>query len=270
MRKPKLLVKLCKGILNKGIKAEYVLMDTWFYSDSLVASLKELSLDSICMIKKNLKFAFAGETVRHNLKNILSTLGQRNHTSDIISSVVVQTESGQLVKLVFVRNRNNRKEFITLLCTNIKLTAEAIVELYSRRWSIECCFKAAKQYLGLSSECFARDYDSICALNRISYIRFIVLEIIRRHEEDPRSHGEMFRITCSAIRTISFIDALETLSVCFTSLIEALDKAGCIANGKLKDAYKIAEEIIKNWYDSISEFLKKLLKPSNIPEFLNS
>ena len=147
MRKPKLLVKLCKGILNKGIKAEYVLMDTWFYSDSLVASLKELSLDSICMIKKNLKFAFAGETVRHNLKNILSTLGQRNHTSDIISSVVVQTESGQLVKLVFVRNRNNRKEFITLLCTNIKLTAEAIVELYSRRWSIECCFKATKQYL---------------------------------------------------------------------------------------------------------------------------
>lgn len=270
MRKPMLLIKLCKGILNRGIKAEYVLMDTWFYSDSLVASLKELSLDSICMIKKNLKFAFEGETVRHNLKNILSTLGQRNHTSDIISSVVVQTESGQLVKLVFVRNRNNRKEFITLLCTNIKLTAEAIVELYSRRWSIECCFKATKQYLGLSSECFARDYDSICALNRISYIRFIVLEIIRRHEEDPRSHGEMFRITCSAIRTISFIDALETLSVCFTSLIEALDKAGCIANGKLKDAYKIAEEIIKNWYDSISEFLKKLLKPSNIPEFLNS
>lgn len=263
MRKPKLLIKLCKGILNRGIKAEFVLMDTWFYSDSLVASLKELSLDSICMIKKNLKFAFEGETVRHNLKHILSTLRQRNHTSDIISSVVVQTESGQLVKLVFVRNRNNRKEFITLLCTNIKLTAEAIVELYSRRWLIECCFKAAKQYLGLSSECFARDYDSICALNRISYIRFIVLEIIRRH-------GQLFRITCSAIRTISFIDALETLSVCFTSLIDSLDKAGCIADGKLKDAYKIAEEIIKNWYDSISEFLKKLLEPSNIPEFLNS
>ena len=73
-----LLIKLCKGILNRGIKAEYVLMDTWFYSDSLVASLKELSLDSICMIKKNLKFAFAGETVRHNLKNILSKDAQYN------------------------------------------------------------------------------------------------------------------------------------------------------------------------------------------------
>ena len=270
MRKPKLLIKLCKGILNKGIKAEYVLMDTWFYSDSLVASLKELSLDSICMIKKNLKFAFVEETVRHNLKYILSTLRQRNHTSDIISSVVVHTESGQLVKLVFVRNRNNRKEFITLLSSNIKLTAEEIVELYSRRWSIECCFKAAKQYLGLSSECFARDYDSICALNRISYIRFIVLEIIRRHEEDPRSHGQLFRDSCTAIKTISFIDALETLSVCFCSLIEALDKAGLIVKGKLNEAYKLAENIIEKWYDSISEFLKKLLAPTNIPSFLNS
>jgi hypothetical protein len=270
MRKPKLLVKLCKGILNKGIKAEYVLMDTWFYSDSLVASLKELSLDSICMIKKNLKFAFAGETVRHNLKNILSTLGQRNHTSDIISSVIVQTESKQQVKLVFIRNRNNRREFITLLCSNIHLTAEEIVELYSRRWAIECCFKAAKQYLGLNSECFARDYDSICALNRISYIRFTVLEIIRRHEEDPRSYGQLFRDSCSAIRTISFIEALETLSICFTSLIEALDKAGYIVKGKTQEAYKLAEGLIEKWYDSISEFLKKLLKPSNIPEFLNS
>ena len=205
-----------------------MLMDTWFYSDSLVASLKELSLDSICMIKKNLKFAFVGETERHNLKYILSTLRQRNHTSDIISSVVVQTESGQKVKLIFIRNRNNRREFITLLCSNIQLTAEKIVELYSRRWSIECCFKAAKQYLGLNSECFARDYDSICALNRISYIRFTVLEIIRPHEDDPRSHGLLFRESCAVIRTISFIEAQETLSVCFTSLIDALDKAGYI------------------------------------------
>ncbi|WP_295363238.1 transposase [uncultured Succinivibrio sp.] len=268
-----LLITWTDGITNIPVASElmeYVLMDTWFYSDSLVASLKELSLDSICMIKKNLKFAFVGETERHNLKYILSTLRQRNHTSDIISSVVVQTESGQKVKLIFIRNRNNRREFITLLCSNIQLTAEKIVELYSRRWSIECCFKAAKQYLGLNSECFARDYDSICALNRISYIRFTVLEIIRRHEDDPRSHGQLFRDSCTAIRTISFIEALETLSVCFSSLIDALDKAGYIVKGKLQAAYKLAEEIIEKWYDSISEFLKNLLKPSNIPEFLNS
>lgn len=66
-------------------------METWFYSDSLVASLKKLSLNSICISKKKSEVAFVRETARHNLKYILSTLGQRNHTSDIIRSVVVQT-----------------------------------------------------------------------------------------------------------------------------------------------------------------------------------
>jgi len=168
-------------------------MDTWFFSDALIAFLRELSLESICMIKKNLKFAFVGETQTKNLKQILKSIHQRCNTSQIISSAIVQTKAGQRVKLVFVRNRNNRKEFITLLSTDISLSAEKIVELYSRHWSIECCFKAAKQYLRLSSECFGRDFDTITALNRIAYIRFAVLELIRRHQNDPRGHGQLFR-----------------------------------------------------------------------------
>ena len=261
-RKPKLLIKLCKGILNKGIDAQYVLMDTWFFSDALIAALRELSLDSICMIKKNLKFAFVGETQTKNLKQILKSTHQRCNTSQIISSAIVQTRTGQRVKLVFVRNRNNRKEFITLLSTDISLSAEKIVELYSRRWSIECCFKAAKQYLGLSSECFGRDFDTITALNRIAYIRFAVLELIRRHQNDPRSHGQLFRDACDEIKTIPFIDALESLSVCFESIVTELDKAGCIVKGKLRQAYEIAKAIINDWYDAIGDFIGKLLKSS--------
>jgi hypothetical protein len=38
-RKPDLVVKLLRGILNCGIKASHILMDTWFYSDKLVAEL---------------------------------------------------------------------------------------------------------------------------------------------------------------------------------------------------------------------------------------
>lgn len=75
-RKPKLLIKLCKGILNKGIDAQYVLMDTWFFSDALIASLRELSLEFICMIKKNLKFSFVGESQTKNLKLILKSIHQ--------------------------------------------------------------------------------------------------------------------------------------------------------------------------------------------------
>lgn len=270
IRKPELVVKLCKSILNKGIKAQYVLMDTWFYSDAMVASLNELGLHSICMIKKNLKFSFVCETRALSLKKILSCLKQKLGNTDIISAAEVESKSGQRFKLVFVRNRNNRKEFITILSTDTTLSSEKIVELYSRRWSIECCFKAAKQFLGLNSECFGRDFDTVSALNHISYIRFTIMEIIRRHAEDVRSYGQIFRDCFDEIRTIPFLDALESLSKCFESLVTKLDHAGCIVAGKLELAYHIANDVINKWYASICNFIAKMMRPENIPLILKN
>lgn len=111
------------------------------------------------MIKKNLKFSFVGEVVSYKTGRLLSTLKKRqNLNSDIISATKVQIESSQVVKLVFVRNRNNKKEFITLLSSGTNLYSEKIVELYSRRWSIECYFKDSKQYLSLNNECLGYCY----------------------------------------------------------------------------------------------------------------
>ena len=66
-RKPSMVYRYCKAIINFGIKAQYALMDTWFYSDKLTSDLQEIGLHSICMIKKNLKFSFVDETTRYNL-----------------------------------------------------------------------------------------------------------------------------------------------------------------------------------------------------------
>lgn len=270
-RKPSMVYRYCKSTINFGINAQYALMDTWFNSDKLTSDLQEIGLHSICMIKKNLKFSFVGKTTRYNLNKLLSALKKRqNLDSDIISATEAQTPSGQIVKLVFVRNRNNRKEFITLLCTDTYLTFEKIVELYSRRWSIECYFKSYKQYLGLNKECFGTDFDTITALNHITYIRYIIIEIIRRFQDDPRSHGQIFRDSCDEMRTIPFLDALETLSCCFTSLIDKLHKAGCIADDKLQLAYNIAKDVINKWYCATSKFIQSLLSPEFRAQFLNS
>lgn len=57
--------------------------------------------------------------------------------------------------------------------------------------------------------------------------------IIRRFQDDPLCHFQIFRDSCDEIRAIPFLDALETLSCCFTSLIDELHKAGCIADDML-------------------------------------
>ena len=43
--------------LNRGIDAEYVLMDSWYFSDGLIAQLASLGLGAISLIKRNIKFA---------------------------------------------------------------------------------------------------------------------------------------------------------------------------------------------------------------------
>lgn len=270
-RKPSMVYRYCKSIINFGIKAQYALMDTWFNSDKLTSDLQEIGLHSICMIKKNLKFSFVGKTTRYNLNKLLSALKKRqNLDSDIISATEAQTPSGQIVKLVFVRNRNNRKEFITLLCTDTYLTFEKIVELYSRRWSIERCFKSCKQDLGLNKECFGTDFGTVTALNHIAYIRYIIIEIIRRFQDDPLCHFQIFRDSCDEIRAIPFLEALETLSCCFTSFIDELHKAGCIADDMLQLAYNIAKDVINKWYSATAKFIQSLLSSELRTQFLNS
>lgn len=54
------------------------------------------------------------------------------------------------VKLVYVRNRKKRKEYLVLAFMDTALIEDEIIQLYGRRWSTEVYFKMCKQYLQLA------------------------------------------------------------------------------------------------------------------------
>lgn len=79
---------------------------------------------------------------------------------DILFSICVKTGKQNIpVKLVFVRNRNKRSEYIVLLSTDCTLSSEEIVRTYGNRWSIELFFRASKSLLNLGSEFQGLSYD---------------------------------------------------------------------------------------------------------------
>ena len=79
---------------------------------------------------------------------------------DILFSICVKTGKQNIpVKLVFVRNRNKRSEYIVLLSTDCTLSSEEIVRTYGNRWSIELFFRASKSLLDLGSEFQGLSYD---------------------------------------------------------------------------------------------------------------
>ena len=47
-------------------------------------------------------------------------------------------------KIVCVRNKKNKKDWIAFLCTNPDLSEEEIIRIYGKRWQIEVFFKTCK------------------------------------------------------------------------------------------------------------------------------
>ena len=53
------------------------------------------------------------------------------------------------VRLVYVRNKNKRSDYLVLVSTDLTLSEEEIIQTYGKRWNIEVFFKMCKSYLKL-------------------------------------------------------------------------------------------------------------------------
>lgn len=95
-------------------------------------------------------------------------------------------------KVVYVRNRNNRKDYRCLLSTDLSLEENEIIRLYGKRWDIEVFFKVCKSYLKLSKECHSLSYDAMTAHTAVVFTRYMMLSLESRESNDIRSLGELF------------------------------------------------------------------------------
>lgn len=144
MQKPDAAIAMIKAALEAGIEAGYVLMDTWFTNEPFIKQIKELGLEVIGMLKDNKQmYHYHGKLL--NLNAIAAHYVRFNTRQDCLGSIVIYTRYNRIpVKLVFIRNRNKRDEYLIILSTDCTLYDEEIVRRYGYRWSIECCFKVSK------------------------------------------------------------------------------------------------------------------------------
>jgi hypothetical protein len=94
---------------------------------------------------------------------------------EILRSTKVQTKSGLWVKIVFIQNRNKKREWLAILSTDVTLSETEIVRIYGMRWDIEVFFKTTKSLLRLQKEFQGRSYDMLISHTTIVFTRYIVL-----------------------------------------------------------------------------------------------
>lgn len=134
MHKTDVAVQLIRNVLTAGIKADYVLMDTWFTTEPMLKEILDTGIHAIGMVKQlQQRYTYNGrQYTLPGLKKFVDFSGARN----IFGSLGVTTKTGIPVKIVFVRNRNKKSECLYLLGTDTSLNDAEIVRIYGNRWSV--------------------------------------------------------------------------------------------------------------------------------------
>ena len=243
------MLELLKSAKATAIPAKYVLFDSWFTSPSTLHAVKEIGYDVIGMVKKTPKMFFRYNNEDLSLVSIYNKNKKRRGRSKYLLSVLVEVVKNDKIipaKVVYVRNRNKKKEYLCLISTDTSLSEEEIIRIYGKRWDTEVFFKVCKSYLNLSKECNSLSYDAMTAHTAVVFTRYMMLSLESRESNDNRSLGELFLYFSDEMSDITWIQAFQMLLQMFRNMI--------------RDNTELSEDKIDELVDMFMDTLPALLK----------
>ena len=256
------LIQLIDEAMKAGHKAKYVLFDSWFSNPHQIVQIKDKGLDTIAMVKISSRISYEYNGKRMNIKQIYSSCKKRRGRSRYLLSVNVKVvkvgqeqKDGRSIdaKIVCVRNRANRKDWLALICTDTSLSEEEIIRIYGKRWDIEVFFKTCKSFLNLGSEYHGLSYDALTAHAALVFTRYMLMSVAKRNDEDERTLGELFYFMVDEVADITFNHSMKIL---MDAMIESL-----------KAIFQATEEQITRFTDDfigrLPDYMRKPLLAAN-------
>lgn len=214
--KIELLMEMVLEVKEKHLDFNYLLFDSWFAFPKTIASFVREEVNVIAMLKKmpNIRYRFNNRNL--NLKELYSLIKnswEKGMDSYSISVELQEKKDGEFipVKIVFLKNRNKKSDWISLICTDVNLSDDEIIRIYGKRWDIEVFFKMIKSYLKLAKEFQGRTYDMMIAHTTIVFLRYIMICDSSRMSTDEKSFGDLFFEYGDEVKDITFVQALVLL-----------------------------------------------------------
>lgn len=237
--------------MNSGIDASYVLMDSWFTQQPLIKEITEQGLDVIGMVKK-LKQRYFVDGKRVSLDELYRLAKPTSGKKGILRSIHTTQANGVPIKVVFVRNRNKKSDWLAILSTDCTLSDQEIIRIYGMRWDIEVFFKTTKSLLKLQKEFQSRSYDALISHTTIVFARYIVLSWQNRCSVDDRTLSGMFYELCDEIDDLDWAVALQQL---VEILEDTLDKSN-------KKIQQLIKSQLQQWIAGLPNYIKVYLPVS--------
>ncbi len=248
---PDTMLKLLDAAKSAGLSAQYVLFDCWFANPSQIVQINDRKMDVIAMIKKSSRIKYEYEGEQLNIKEIYSRNKKRRGRSRYLLSVDVMLgkENPIPAKIVCVRNKSNRKDWLAFVCTDTTLSEEEIIRIYGKRWQIEVFFKTCKSNLNLIGECHSLSYDALTAHTAIVFTRYMLLAMEQRQHEDLRTLGELFFFLVDEMADITFA---RSMTILFEAMIASLQEILRLSDAQL-------DALLVDFESRLPEYLKNAL-----------
>jgi hypothetical protein len=213
--------QMIQRAFDRGIRAGYVLFDSWYAWPSLINDIREISqqLHVICRLK-NSKTHYEYKAKRYQLcdlyRKVKLTLKKDSRTGLFIKRVTVRLPgSEQDAVIVFAKGyhepeedtvkgkkKDKESKWVAFLSTDTRLHASTIIKKYTKRWTIEVCFKECKQLLCLGKD-HSNDFNAQVFSTMASFLRYNLLNFLNE-KETCGTIGDLFQDIVDESATITY------------------------------------------------------------------
>ena len=214
--KNQMLIRMLKSAIKAGFKARYLLGDAWFGIKKNIDGAIQLGLIGIFQMKRG-KLKYRHEDRIYTAKELYVKYHRQMKASNkkalyktvrIEVEINLETEAKsperwqKVVVVLSAPQRSDSENWVIFLATDRSLTAEKILEVYSKRWSIEVYFKEVKQHFGLLAEQSGK-YQVSYASVHLAAVRYLVIyEAMQRN--GSISFGEQRDLVSGKLLIMSF------------------------------------------------------------------
>jgi hypothetical protein len=259
--KVQLALQMIQRAFDRGIRAGYVLFDSWYAWPSLIHAIRQINddLHVICRLKDSkVLYEYKGKKYRLSelYQKVKASIRKDSRTGLYLKRVTVQlSDSVEPVVIVFakgyhepdndeVKGKKKDKEpkWVAFLSTDTWLHASTIIKKYTKRWTIEVCFKECKQLLGLGKN-QSNDFNAQVFSTAASFLRYNLLNFLNE-KENCNTIGDLFQNLVDESATITYAQRLWDF---FRGLFS-------VAISKIFDLFKIEEQ----FYSYVNAFSQVL------------
>jgi hypothetical protein len=207
--KLELALQMLKRAIGHGLRADYVLFDSWYAWPSFINAILKIkgAPPVICRLKDaKTKYEYGGKKYRLSelYQKVRKQLKKSKRTGLLLKRIRVKMPgSNEAVTIVLAKGycepeaesikgkkKPEKPQWVAFLCTDNRLHAATIIKHYTKRWAAEVCFKECKQLLELGKD-QSNNFKAQVFATTVSFLRYAVLNYLNETEH-KRSPGNLF------------------------------------------------------------------------------